>query len=283
MTMARSISLLPVALLATTLHLDAARADAASSPATQQACLEAYDSGQRERQAGHLRAARDRFRTCADAGCPSVVRGDCTTWLAEAEGDLPTLAVSVRDANGQDVPGARVRLDGEPLASAIDGEPEEVDPGLHTLRCELDGHPPVERAIVVQRGEKNRAIAVTLEQAPTAPTAPGEARPSADRMLPYALGGVGAAALVAFAYLGLSGRGDVATMRDTCAPRCAQDRVDAAHGKLVAADVSLVVALGSLGAATWFYVHPIGHTRATGAIGVGPSASGASLQMGVSF
>lgn len=280
MTVTRSAALTVLVLVATTLPVTPARADGPPAQPGQQACLDAYDSGQRERQVGHPRAARDRFRVCADPACPSVVRTDCATWLEQASAEVPTIVVSVRDSSGEDVQAARVFLDGEPLATALDGRPAEVDPGAHTLRCELDGHPPIERAIVVQGGEKDRAIAVTIDD--SAAPAP-LARPSAHQVLPYALGGAGAAALLAFAYLGLSGRSDIATMRETCAPRCAEDRVDAANGKLVAADVSLVIALGSLGAATWFYLHPLGGTGATGAVGVRPTASGASLQMGVSF
>jgi len=50
-----------------------------------QACVSAYEEGQQLRKAGKLTSARARLLTCAQEGCPAVLRKDCTVWVAEVE------------------------------------------------------------------------------------------------------------------------------------------------------------------------------------------------------
>jgi hypothetical protein len=65
--------------------------------------------------------------------------------------------------------------------------------------------------------------------------------------------GVSLVALGSFAYFGATGTSDLNRLRDQCAGHCAQSDVDAAWNKLVAADISLAVAVVSGGIAGWLF------------------------------
>jgi hypothetical protein len=106
-------------------------------------------------------------------------------------------------------------------------------------------------------GEKNRVLRVTFEaDAPTpSPRAPppAPAPPSPDRPIPvvaYVLGGVSVAALGSFAYFAIKGKIEQTDLESRCAPRCRQDEADSMRTKYLVADVSLGVAVLSLGVAT---------------------------------
>ena len=66
----------------------------------------------------------------------------------------------------------------------------------------------------------------------------------------YVLGGLSLAALGSFTYFGLSGRGMERALSDECSPRCSDARVDSVRTQYVIADVSLGIAVVSLGIAT---------------------------------
>jgi hypothetical protein len=57
------------------------------------ACFDAATEGQSLRDANRLVEARERFRVCAQDECPSSMKGDCATWLAEVERSLPGIVV----------------------------------------------------------------------------------------------------------------------------------------------------------------------------------------------
>ena len=231
-----------------------------------EACVNASEQAQTLRDDGKFRQARAALMTCGRDVCPGIVRRDCEKWLTELDTAQPTVVLGARDPNGSDVPGARVKLDGAPLLDRLDGKPVPVDPGEHVFRYEGGGSMPVEQRVVVRVGEKNRsltailmppasaAMAATTPAAPApssgasdsaaspAPDAPQE--PNAKRPLPvsfWIFGGITVASAASFVYFGVSGQSDVNNLRATCSPNCAQSDVDAAHTKLVVADISAVV------------------------------------------
>jgi hypothetical protein len=136
-----------------------ARAADAVTPAS---CIAANEEAGPLRRAGKLRAARAKLRLCSSESCPVVVRKDCVTGSAQADADVPTVAFSVQDPDGNDLSAVHVSLDGQPLADRLDGKAIDVDPGEHVFKFEAAGQPTVEKRIVIIEGEKNRRERVVL-------------------------------------------------------------------------------------------------------------------------
>ncbi len=129
-------------------------------------CLSAASKGQTLRDAHKLIEAREQLRLCAAAQCPAVVQSDCAGWLADVERVLPTVVLSAKDAAGRDlVDVVKVSLDGQPLASVLDGQAVPVDPGMHTFRFErADGSATTQQALV-REGAKAQNVSAVLSGA----------------------------------------------------------------------------------------------------------------------
>ena len=254
-----------------------------------QACLAASEKAQQLRNEGKLSAAREQLLVCGRTECPKLVQQDCTQWMSEVLQILPTVVPGAKDRSGRDLVDVKVSVDGALVAESIDGKAVPIDPGVHTLRFEASGAPPVEEQVVVKQGEKNRIVTVTLalgeEPSPTKEgTAPA---PETERSAPiaaYVVGGLGLAALGAALYVQLDANRDARDLRDTCAPRCAQSDVDdletryniarvtaAVGGAALVAGVVLFILHGSGGAkgtkaSLPLSIHPVGAGGAGAAI-----------------
>jgi hypothetical protein len=243
-------------------------------------CIAAYEDAQRRRNRGDLIEAREALKVCSRDLCPSIAKTDCTGWLAELRVDVPTIVVGARFEGGRDVIDVKVFLDGKPLMDRIEGRAVEVNPGVHTLRFEMQGREPVEERVSILVGERNRKVIVTIPN-PTPPPAPAPEPPSGIPTMTYVLGGVGALGLAGFGFLGLTGlsrEGDL----DDCKPSCASGDVDAVRTRYLAADISLVVGLAALGGATYFYFESQGQgmpERTAVGVGLraGPDELGAAI------
>lgn len=243
-------------------------------------CVAAADRGQIDRQAGHLRSARDSFVRCSAEACPAIVRNDCQHWAVEVEAALPTIVFFATDAQGNDVADVRVRLDDHVLVDHLDGRSMPVDPGLHDLVFERNGSPAVHQNAVFVQGEHDRKIAVRFV-APSIPGASATAVPSSVVAAPtttpppkgadgasltrknthhvpmtsVVLAGVGVVAIGSFAFFGISGKNDLAAIdASRCAPDCSAHDIDAVRSKLIIADTSLVVGVVALGVATYLWL-----------------------------
>ena len=225
------------------------------------ACIDASEQGQKLRDKGKLHAAREAFLTCSREVCPPLVKTDCAGWLADVDARRPSVVVSAHDPQGRDTAEVRVTLDGTLLSPSLDGRAIPVDPGEHVFRYERAGSPPVEQRVILREGEQRRVLEVRFQSQPRPPEQPATA--SADGVtngVPagvFVLSGVGALGVGLFVGLGLSARSDVDDLRATCAPNCAEDDVEAARAKAIAANVSLgagVLALGA--AAVVFFTRP---------------------------
>jgi hypothetical protein len=221
-------------------------------------CVSASELAQLLRDEGKYKKTREQLLVCMREVCPTVVRRDCVQWLGEVDALMPSVVLSAKDAAGHDLSDARVTLDGAPLTNKLDGRPIALDPGEHVLRFEVSGASMAEERLVMHAGEKHRAVTVKLgppvpsPAAPPSPPVPPSSSASGRAPIgAYVIGGLGVAALGAFAYLGLTGRSDVSEMRSTCAPLCDPSRVDAARAKLLVADVSLGAGVVALGAAAY--------------------------------
>lgn len=217
------------------------------------ACVKAAENAQTERSAHRLRSARERLLSCAQVGCPMIVRSDCATWLAEVDQLLPSVVVQARDTLGIELVDVRVLVDGEVVATHLDGLAISVDPGSHLFQFETPGAPPLQQRILIREGEKGRALPITLvaPAATPAPSKPSRRIPTAT----YILGGIGIAGMAGFTYFGIKGTLEAGDLGDTCGKTktCSESQVAAVKRQLVVADVSLAIGLVSLGSALYIY------------------------------
>ena len=264
-------------------------ADARAEGGEKETCVRAVERAQVARLDGKLRKAREGFVICARPVCPDAIREDCTRWVGEVDASLPSVVFEAVWADGRDVTGMTVLLDGQPLGGAEPGRAVSLDPGEHTFGFEVSGAAPVETRNVVREGEKNRILRVTFTPsvapppalaplpAPTlnpgpAPAAPHsyapppaglwrDARPeSATRapsppgpvpLLTWVLGGAALASFGGFAYLGLSGTGQLDSLRSSCGHTCNPSDVSSARNELLAGDILGLVGLAATGVAAW--------------------------------
>lgn len=226
------------------------------------ACVEAHIEGQRLRDAGKLRAARQKFVTCGAQTCPGPVSRECADWLRDIDAMLPTMLVTARDAAGQESADVAVRVDGELVLPRLSGMPTPIDPGEHTFRFAWPDGRVREQRLLVTAGEKNRRVAVDYPEAtplvvpplptPLPPRESGMHVPAAS----VALGAVGVLGLGAFTVLGIDALSRAHRLESTCAPTCAPDASSTMRREGIVADVSLGVGLVALGAALWIFLSP---------------------------
>jgi hypothetical protein len=176
---------------------------------------------------------------------------------------LPTVVIEARDKAGGDLIDVHVTVDGNTLTDRLDGLALPLDPGIHQFVFTTAGAPPVERQVVIREGEKGRPIVVTLEPAPPAPPtdpAPLEPDEAPSRggipTATFVFGGIGALGLASFSYFGIKGRSDAADLEESCGynKTCTEEQVAHVRGELIAADISLGVAIVSLGTAAYFFI-----------------------------
>lgn len=254
----------------------------ARADTTKQACVQAYVDAQRLRKADKLSEARQKLEVCADDACPATVKKDCKAWVEENERDQPTLALSALDLAGKKTSAVRVLVDGASIGDQLPSAPLKVDPGTHKVRFEVAGLEPIEIEVSLQKGEKAREVLADFSKqkkdetpAPAAPEAGGQAQaPRKTPVLVYVLGGVGVVGLASFTYFGVTGKSDEDELADTCAPNCSQSKVDAAHQKMLIADISLGVGVVALGAAAYLYFTRPKQAESAPLVGVAPLRNG---------
>lgn len=216
-------------------------------------CVSQLDRAQSLQTARKLRDARASYLACSVATCPELVREDCSKSLVELDSAIPTVVFSARGEHGHDVTDARVLLDGEAVASALDGHAVALDPGAHVVRFERAGGGVSEVRLVAREGEKNRAVSAAFVSS-TPPEKP-KAESGRFPILPVVLGGTGLLALGGSLYVRLNADSQADHYRSTCAPSCDQSSRDALSDKLVVANVALGVGIGflALAAADWLF------------------------------
>jgi hypothetical protein len=211
-------------------------------------CIAAYEQTQTLRKDGKPGAAKAQASICAKDSCPALLTKDCNKWLAELEALIPSVILDPRAPNGGLRADVRVKLDGVALSEKIDGKPIVVEPGPHTFVFEADGAAPVERAVVVREGEKNKKLTVTIAAAVEPPTL--------DRPIPlgvWIFGGVSVVALATSAVFAIDGLGRKSDL-DECKPRCSSDDVDAMSARFTMADVALGAGVMAGAAAVYLYL-----------------------------
>jgi hypothetical protein len=260
--------LVPVWLAASVVHAD----DKAT-------CLDAASKAQRLQDAHKLVEARERLRVCARAQCPAVVQTDCANWLAEVEKTLPTVVFVATTRAGAALVDVKVSIDGLPLAPKLDGQALPVNAGLHTFHFESASDGSSDQQVLVNEGERNRAVAVVLAAAAPAQTPPSNGsaqetggRSRASNWVGWVLGGAGVLGLGVGTVFGVVTLGDKRSAHcddnNVCDPGTVGEIKNAslvsdigwlAGGTLLAAGVAVVlfVPSGSHGAAAGIGVAPV--------------------------
>lgn len=230
-------------------------------------CVRAYEGSQEQRNSDQLVSARNMLNSCAQASCPEFIRTDCATWLVELQDELPTLVFT---AVNQGLAPSRVRItvDGRELSSGLDGQAVELDPGQHDLEFQAAGMRPVQRHLVVARGERNRLVQIDFEplvsarnpdhQLGQSEQLPGERERSPNRgsrslLLPGILAAAGVAGVVGFVGVGASGHSRENQLKDTCSPNCRGDLIAGVRTRYFVADLSLGIGVASLLLGTYFF------------------------------
>lgn len=233
-----------------------AQGDAAS-------CTAAYESTQRLRKAGKLRAADEQSKVCAASSCASWIRKDCVAWHDEIVATTPTLSVSAVGPDGCDLVRARLVIDGVVIAEQLDGRATLLDPGTHSVRVVPATGAPVEREVLVAEGQKNRPLVLRLAPEGVVCGAPPPPPPAKqERVVPqeaegtsplvYLFGGIGLASLGVGGAFEISGLSRQNTL-DDCRPRCESSDVDRMRTTYFVGDLLVGIGVVSLGVATVLY------------------------------
>jgi hypothetical protein len=259
-----------------------AHAAAPATPLSNEECAGAYEQAQEQRKSGRLVAARDTLQLCAREECPGFIRDDCSAWHAEVQAELPTLVFSAT-SGGRDLTEVHVAAEGRVLATRLEGQTIELDPGEYDLTFTAQGLRPQRENVVVARGERNRLVRVELAPLTpsVAPVAPVRIEPPPRSFTaPAVLAGVGLVGVGGFVALGAWGRSSESRLADTCSPRCASDDVASTRAKYVLADVSLGVGVASLALAAYtFFRGSPGPAPSSSSQGVGVQASSTDWRM----
>lgn len=232
-----------------------ARAQSASAPAapSKERCLDAYVDAQRLLKKRALVAAKAELLACAQAACPGELVRDCTTWLADVERRTPTIVVEVIDGDNRIVPRELI-VDGASAPLPAQGAALDVDPGQREIVVVLPDQRRLPKSLLVLEGEKEKRVRFDAT--------PQHEAPKAERdMVPvYAFGITSAVAAGSFTFFALRSHGKRNDL-EACKGHCADDAVSEVRREQIAADVSLVIALLSAGAATYFALKPTTDVR----------------------
>jgi hypothetical protein len=169
-----------------------------------------------------------------------------------------------------------VSLDGKLLTERLDGKPISLDPGEHDLEVEDENGKQIKQHLLVRVGEQNRIVKLKFVEKADAPEPPVVHQTSVSPWA-WVMYGVGGLGLGSFALFAITGRQDVQTLRETCAPHCEQGAIDRARTKLIVGDVSLVVGLAAVGVGTWLVFHPTKESNVS--FQVAPHAVGGRWQV----
>lgn len=143
--------------IAIALILSFSTSTALAGDITKEACVDAHSRGQDAKEQGKLSLARKLFFTCAQASCPAAVQTDCAKFADDLTNLQPTIVFVARDGDGNDLPNTSVYVDGILMVTALDGRPQDIDPGSHSVRFSHGGRDEIV-TVVIGTGEKGRTV-----------------------------------------------------------------------------------------------------------------------------
>ena len=210
-----------------------------------QACIGEHVEAQLLRKQGRWIEARDRLLECSLPTCPELVREECAALTREIDSGLPSIILRALDTNGRPSVEPVVSIDGSAELIPIDGRPVSLDPGEHRIRFEHPDGGAREVTLVLAEFEHDRTVLADFRSIDD--RAGSSSEPRWPKTVMLVSGGVAAAALGSFTLFALSGR-SVQNSLERCQPNCDnQAEIDRMRSRYLIADVSLGVALVSLG------------------------------------
>lgn len=255
----------------------------AASASPPVACDDSYVNAQRLRKDAKLIEAREELRVCARPACPSLMVSDCTRWLEEVDGSIPSVVPLATDEHGVNLVDVKLSIDGVPRSSSLDGTAIDLDPGPHKFTFELASRPVSETIVLVAIGEKNKRVAVTLGSSRVA-AAPPHTAMSSQRIAGIALGAASVLSLgvgVAFGVDALIQQHDAGCPGNVCGAGANPSALRSAHTDGNVSTVTLIAGgvLAAAGVTTWLLAPRPSDERAPGWIR--PAAVGVSGGGGV--
>jgi hypothetical protein len=134
----------------------------AGLPKGERLCVAAFRSAQEHEQAGQLADAKQQWLKCARATCGSFLKQECTTRYTQLDTDIPSVVPVVTDDSGAPRTDVEVRIDGELVASQLDGRALPVDPGMHEFSFTNAGNVFAKQKLMILQGQRNRQISASL-------------------------------------------------------------------------------------------------------------------------
>ena len=120
-------------------------------------CLSATETSLKLRTDHKLRAARAQVLTCSAASCPGVVREECARRMDEINAALPSIVFTVKTRAGDELAAVKITMNGEVVATHLDGSALVLDPGSHDFTFQAAGQAPVSRRSSSTRGRRTGA------------------------------------------------------------------------------------------------------------------------------
>lgn len=215
-------------------------------------CVAAHAEGQLLRNQGRLLAATAKFTDCMAENCPALVRDECAALEQQVRALQPSVVLAALGPNGQPWSAPVVSVDGSSVFTRLDGKPLALDPGQHRFRFHSpDGDA---RDVELSLGQSERERAVTADFRPASDAVSASKKDRVARTLILVSGGVAAVALGGFTYFAISGRA-IEDDLDRCKPNCTErEDLDRMQTRYLLADVSLGVALASLGVGAFVWL-----------------------------
>jgi hypothetical protein len=136
--------------------------DAKDAKESKHACTISYKSAQEREHAGHLREAKELWHSCIKPSCSAFIRQECGTKFTQLENDVPSIVPVVTDDSGTTRLDVQVRMDGELIASQLDGRAIAAEPGTHEFTFSTDKGVFASEKIVLMQGQRNRPVPLTL-------------------------------------------------------------------------------------------------------------------------
>ena len=236
--------------------------------ADQKTCFDAPVEGQQLRKAGKLHDAREKFLACAQKTCPTEIVDDCVKWASEVDAALPSVVVNARDAQGRDLDGATVSIDGGSFGP-IGTRAIRLDPDKHRVTVRTAAGVEGSRDLTLREGEKERVVTLVFGARGIL-----ESTPPSPRAVPtyvWIVGGIGAVATLSFAVFGTLGL--ITRSSAHCDTGCFESDKSVVDTEFLVADVSLATGVVALGVAAVLYFTrphaPVAIQASTRFVGIG--------------
>lgn len=167
-----------------------------------------------EEKLGRLVAALGGYElalTGADTVNPEF-RAEVESNVARLRQRIPKLVIT----RGAGAEAAAIELNGVSVGEGSIGVEVPQDPGPHSVTARAPGYKPFEATVTLEEGQRQN-VAIIMEQLPPepVPVAP-QAPPSKLKIVPYVIGGAGAATILASSVFLILRQGTASDLEDKC-------------------------------------------------------------------